>query len=110
MGADTQKVLDVLKATGFYFDPDHPDYVSRDKIDSLVPPFLEVEEQDMNFYADDVSYYTIPSVEVRLYSDLYATDESTVDTALKTAGYSFEKQRQLLPQLELWETIYTTEI
>ena len=37
----TRQELDaVMAGTGVYFDPDHPDHIERQKVETLPPPFM----------------------------------------------------------------------
>ena len=55
------EIREKIEGFGIYFDPDHPDHISRDKIDTLEPPFLEWGTQKRSIRADGIDYIIIAS-------------------------------------------------
>ena len=50
------EIREKIEGFGIYFDPDHPDHISRDKIDTLEPPFIEWGTQKRSLRADGIDY------------------------------------------------------
>jgi len=107
-----EEIRSVFDVVGYYYDPDHPAYVSRNKVDALPVPFVEFELQKKSFGADNVVYYAWDQLVVRLYTDdgSRAAGESTVETALTAAGLFWKREYDFLPELLLWQTVYTMEV
>jgi hypothetical protein len=106
-----EEVRNLISSTGFYFDPEHPDFIESSKKEQLTPPFLEYELEDVNFFADGIIYFKRKKLTIRLYTDVYDKDaESTLEAALQEAGIGFSKEKQYFNSIGLWESGYQTEV
>lgn len=107
-----EEIKAVFDVVGYPYDPDHPGFVSREKLAELPVPFVEFEIADQTFGADDVVYYNWPRLSVRLYTDTASrlSGESTVERALTAAGLFWRKEPEFLPELELWLATYTADV
>lgn len=128
-----------LSRTGLYYDFEHPDHISADKIESLVPPFMEWGLEDIRIRADGLDYIRYDRLIVRVYTDgtgevhdawrdsdgetitdsreseitlLYDNTDSTrkVEEALEELAGSMQKEITYNYVLGLYETTYTTEV
>lgn len=106
-----EEVRSLISSVGFYFDPEHPDFIESSKKEQLTPPFLEYELEDVNFFADGIIYFKRKKLTIRLYTDVYDKDaESTLETALQAAGIGFLKEKQYYNPIGLWESGYQMEV
>lgn len=105
-----------LDKLGIYYDPDHPDHISREKLDTLEPPFMEWGTQEDYIRADGINYLTSRRLIVRIYSDTNEDVEittpsgRTVDEVLGESFDRFTKQQYYNDDLSLYETNYNTEV
>ena len=108
----TDSALKVLiDRMGLYYDPAHPDYIDPAKVERLPLPFLEYELEEVPFFADGVCYYTREQLRIRLYTDTVTKRaEKTVSEVLTAAELAYQVKREFLPDLEIWQTIFTTEV
>ena len=91
---------EILRATGIYADPDHPDYIERNKMAQLTPPFLEYAFGERHFYADGVVFFS-------QYTDTGdAAAVSRVRQTLLDNEITFRRERQFLNEIGLWETVF----
>lgn len=63
-------------------------------------------------YADNINYVNVENITVELYTDAprnFATEE-TVESALKTAGISFYKSADFLPDERIYQITYEMEV
>ena len=106
-----EEVRNLISSTGFYFDPEHPDFIESSKKEQLTPPFLEYELEDINYFADGIIYFKRKKLTIRLYTDVYDKEaESTLEAALQSAGIGFSKDRNYFNQIGLWESGYQMEV
>ena len=106
-----EEVRSLISSTGFYFDPDHPDFIESSKKEQLAPPFLEYEIEDVNFFADGIVYFKRKKLTIRLYTDVYDKDaEGTLEAVLSGAGIGFSKEKEYYNSIGLWESGYTMEV
>lgn len=106
-----EEVRNLISSTGFYFDPEHPDFIESSKKEQLTPPFLEYELEDVNFYADGIIYFQRKRLTIRLYTDVYDKDaEATLEAALSDAKIAFSKDKNYFNQIGLWESGYQMEV
>lgn len=107
----TEEVRSLISSVGFYFDPEHPDFIESSKKEQLTPPFLEYELKDVNYFADGIIYFKRKKLTIRLYTDVYDKDaESTLEAALQAAGIGFSKEKEYYSPIGLWESDYQTEV
>lgn len=129
-----------LNQTGLYYDVDHPDHISGDKIANLAPPFMEWGTEDVRIRADGIDYISYYQLIVRVYTDYtgeiyadwkdHAGDEildniresikphasdpkfgvKTVEEVLTEIAGSFTKEIAYDNDLGLYATTYTTEV
>lgn len=105
-----------LDKLGIYYDPDHPDHVSREKLDTLEPPFMEWGTQENTYRADGIDYLSWKTLIIRIYSDtnedveIITPSGRTVDESLRESFDKFTKQQYYNDELSLYETNYTTEV
>lgn len=98
---------EILRATGIYADPDHPDYIERNKMSQLTPPFLEYAFGERHFYADGVVFFSQSTAEVRVYTDTGdAAAVARVRQTLLDNEITFRRERQFLNEIGLWETVF----
>lgn len=106
-----EEVRSLISSVGFYFDPEHPDFIESSKKEQLTPPFLEYELEDVNFFADGIIYFKRKKLTIRLYTDVYDRDaESTLEAALQEAGIGFSKGKEYFNSIGLWESGYQMEV
>lgn len=111
-----EEIREELDKLGLYYDPDHPDHISREKIDTMPPPFMEWGTQERYIRADGVDYLTYQELTVRIYADhnedvdITAEDGKTVDETLRASFDRFRKNRYYNDELLLYETDYTMEV
>ena len=76
------------------------------------PPFICFFYSDNDdFVADNTNYQTIVTLNIELYTDMKDFDtESTVETALNSAGLVFSKSETFIDSEKMHETIYTMEV
>lgn len=99
----------VMDETGLYYDPDHPDYVESKKKNTLAPPFIEFELEKKSEAADNVDYFSWSMIYVRVYTDVGDKAEKTVEDVLKAHEMFYTKDRSFLPEMGIWEAVYTME-
>lgn len=110
------EIREKIEGFGIYFDVDHPDHISREKISTLATPFMEWGTQRVTIRADGVDYAEWQRLTVYLYSD---TNEDTevctgdgrpFETALAEAFDRFVARKNYDDELGLYYTEYTMEV
>ena len=104
-----QEIQDALDCAGIYYDPDHPDHISADKLDTLPPPFMEWGTEDIRIRADGLDYLQYKRLTVFVYTDV-DEDIDSVEMALQEIAGSFKKEKIYNDSLRLYEVRYTTEV
>lgn len=106
------EIKGVFDVVGYYYDPDHPEYIAREKLKTLPVPFTEFELVDQTFAADNIVYHSWQMLEVRLFTDpgCRVQAEQTMQAALLAAGLFWRKELNFLPELGLWQTTYTAQV
>ena len=109
------EIREKIEALGIYFDPDHPDHISRQKIETLEPPFLEWGTQRMSLRADGSDYIEWERLTIYLYTDTnedveVLTEQGLFDQALAAAFDRFKKTKSYDDELGLYLTEYTMEV
>lgn len=106
-----QEIADMLREAGVYFDEDHPDHIAEEKLESLLPPFMEFTATDKPVNADGRRYIDIKQLTVRLYSDTEETEaESGIEGALEARDLRWRKNREYMDDLGMWAITYTLEV
>ena len=100
---------------GLYYDPDHPDHISKEIIATLPPPFLEWGTQENYIRADGIDYIISLNLIVRVYTDTnedtpILVDGRTADDVLRESFERFVKKQYYDDELSLYETEYTMEV
>ena len=101
------KLLDILKSTGFPYAYDH--FAEGEVPD---PPFLcYLLPGSDNFSADGKVYYRISEVRVELYTDFKAlASEQKIEDALDAAGIFYNKTETWIDSEKLYEVLYSFEM
>lgn len=111
-----QEIREKIEGFGIYFDPDHPDHISGEKIETLEPPFLEWGTQRREVRADGVDYVLWERLTILLYTDI--NEDTTVLTegnrpfeeTLVDAFDRFRADKSYNDELGLYVTEYTMEV
>ena len=101
------KLLDILKSTGFPYAYDH--FAEGEAPD---PPFVcYLLPGSDNFSADGRVYYRISEARVELYTDQkdFAA-EGKLEDALDACGIFYEKSETWIDSEKLYEVLYVFEI
>lgn len=110
------EIREKIEGLGIYFDPDHPDHISREKIETLEPPFLEWGTQRRTIRADGVDYVLWEHLIIYLYTDTNEDVETRTgdggqfEQALTEAFDRFKAQKNYDDELGLYITEYTMEV
>ena len=111
-----EEIREIIEDFGIYFDPNHPDHISRDKIETLETPFLEWGTQKREIRADGMDYVLWERLTILLYTD---TNEDTevltagglpFEEALAEAFDRFGATKTYDDELGLYITEYTMEV
>ncbi|HBA62591.1 MAG TPA: hypothetical protein DCZ20_01910, partial [Lachnospiraceae bacterium] len=79
----SHEVKDMCRKMGLYFDEDHPDHISEEKIRELYTPFLEYFLVERPINADGKRYIDIKELTIRVYSDVEtAAEEQKIQEVL----------------------------
>lgn len=111
-----EEIRECLDTLGLYYDPDHPDHISREKIDTLPPPFMEWGTQERYIRADGTDYLTYLELIVRVYSDenedhpVMTPDGKTISAALRECFDSVRREQTYDDEIGLYETNYTARV
>jgi len=96
---------------GVYFDGNHPDHISANKLSSLSPPFMEYFLTDKPVYADGIRYLDIKELTVRIYSDTEVSGaEDTVQQVLEEEGLRWRRSAEYIEELQMWAISYGMEV
>jgi len=110
------EIREKIEGFGIYFDPDHPDHISRDKIETLEPPFLEWGTQKRSLRADGIDYVLWERLSIYLYTDTnedvetHTADGRRFEDALAEAFDRFNATKNYDDELGLYFTEYTMEV
>ena len=105
-----------LDKLGIYYDPDHPDHISREKIDELSPPFMEWGTQDNYIRADGINYLVSKRLIVRIYNEdnedhvIETPSGATVDEVIEASFDRYSKVQYYNDDMSLYETNYMMEV
>lgn len=111
-----QEIREKIEGFGIYFDPDHPDHISAEKIDTLEPPFLEWGTQKRELRADGADYVLWEHLTILLYTDtnedvtVLTEDDRPFEEALADAFDRFSAAKSYDDELGLYVTEYTMEV
>lgn len=111
-----EQIRGLIEGFGIYFDQDHPDHISREKIETLEPPFLEWGTQKRQIRADGADYVLWERLTILLYTDTNEDTETpteggrTFEEALTDAFDRFRKDKSYNDELGLYITEYTMEV
>lgn len=111
-----EEIKEKIDAFGIYFDPDHPDHISREKISTLQTPFLEWGTQRRTLRADGVDFAVWERLTIYLYTDANedvetrTADGRRFEDALKEAFDRFRATKSYDDELGLYFTEYTMEV
>ena len=107
----SEEVKDMCKRMALYFDEDHPDHISEEKIGELYLPFMEYFLVDRPVNADGRRYIDIKKLTIRIYSDVEAAEEEqTVQAVLEEEDLRWKRSSEYLEGLGLWVIIYKLEV
>lgn len=110
------EIREKIESFGLYFDPDHPDHISREKIATLEPPFLEWGTQKRELRADGVDYVLWERLTIYLYKDTnedieaLTGDDRPFEEALTEAFDRFRAKKNYDDELGLYITEYNMEV
>lgn len=105
-----------IEGLGIYFDPDHPDHISREKISTLEPPFMEWGTQRRSLRADGTDYALWERLIIYLYDDTNEDTETLTgdgrrfEDALTAAFDRYRAEKKYDDELGLYYTEYTMEV
>lgn len=105
------EIIELMRSVGLYFDEDHPDHVTVEKLENgtIEPPFLEFDILEEAIRADGKVYERYNRVNVRKFDDtddgetnrMFRTAMDTAEVSYRMTGHSFDEN------LGLWATTYT---
>lgn len=110
------EIREKIESFGIYFDPDHPDHISRDKIMTLETPFIEWGTQRRTIRADGSDYVLWERLTIYLYTDTNEDVETLTgdgrpfEDALAEAFDRFKATKNYDDELGLYFTEYTMEV
>ena len=133
-----QEIKAALDRTGIYYDQEHPDHISADKLDTLPPPFMEWGTEEIRIRADGLDYVRYKKLTVIIYTDTDEENEEewedhngeqildndgntiiliehpeemdSVERVLQDIAGSYKKEISYNDGLSLYELRYTTEV
>lgn len=111
-----EEIRAVIEGFGIYFDPEHPDHISREKIESLETPFIEWGTQRRTIRADGKDYAAWEHLTVLLYTDenedvqVNTRDGTPFEEALEGAFDRFRAKKSYDDEIGLYITEYTMEV
>lgn len=107
----SEEVKKMCKKMGVYFDEDHPDHISSDKLESLSPPFMEYILTDHPIFADGKRYIDIKDLSIRIYSDTEISEvEEDVQRVLGEEDIRWKRSTEFIEELAMWALIYRMEV
>lgn len=97
---------------GLVYDNDHPDHITRSKLQTLSPPFAEYILEDHPIWADGRRYISdIYDMTLRIYSEYETAEvEETVQAVFASYDLRWKREVQYIDELRLFAIIYTTEV
>ena len=110
------EIREILGGLGIYFDPEHPDHISREKIETLEAPFMEWGTETQAFFADNCDYYNWERLTIYLYTDenedaeVLASDGRLFEDALREAFGQVKIEKNYNDELNLYQTRYTMDV
>ena len=110
------EIREKIEGFGIYFDADHPDHISREKIETLEPPFLEWGTQKRSIRADGIDYVLWERLTIYLYTDTNEDVETRTadgrhfEDALAEVFDRFRAKKNYDDELGLYFTEYTMEV
>lgn len=109
MTSEDAKIM--CKKMGVMFDENHPDHITADKLQNIVPPFMEYILTDHPIYADGERYIEIKDLTLRIYSDTEVSEvEEAVQNVLEEKELRWKRSVEYIEELQLFAIIYKTEV
>ena len=107
-----QEVADMCGEMGIYFDRDHPDHISRKKLQGLPPPFMEYTITQVPWAADGMSdYLDIKELNIWIYSDTdVCRKEDSVRAVLDTEELRYKRTASYMEEVQMWAINYNMQI
>lgn len=102
-----EEIIEMAGTMGIYFDADHPDHISEDSVNTILPPFMELDIVEHPIYADGNIYIMIYDVTIRIYSEAQAAvQEGGVTSALEDADIRWKRSVSFNEYMDLFEISY----
>lgn len=106
-----EEVKSMCREMGVMFDENHPDHITADKLQNIVPPFMEYVLTDHPIYADGERYIEIKDLTLRIYSDTEASEaEEAVQSVLAGKDIRWQRSTEYIEELLLFAIIYKMEV
>lgn len=107
----SEEVKTMCREMGVMFDENHPDHITADKLQNIVPPFMEYILTDHPIYADGKRYIEIKDLTLRIYSDTEVSEaEEAVQNVLEEKELRWKRSVEYIEELQLFAIIYKTEV
>ena len=107
----SEEVKTMCREMGVMFDENHPDHITADKLQNIVPPFMEYILTDHPIYADGERYIEIKDLTIRIYSDTEVSEaEVNVQAVLEKEDLRWKRSCEYIDELLLWAIIYKLEV
>lgn len=108
----TDDVKAMCGRMGLYFDEDHPDHISRNKLRSLPPPFMEFTVTDVPWPADGLSdYLDIKELNIWIYSDTdVCPKETQVAAVLDEYDLRYRRTATYMEEVQMWAINYNMQV
>lgn len=107
----SEDVKIMCREMGVMFDENHPDHITADKLQNIVPPFMEYILTDHPIYADGERYIEIKDLTLRIYSDTEVSEaEEAVQNVLEEKELRWKRSVEYIEELQLFAIIYKTEV
>lgn len=102
----------MVTSMGLVYDNDHPDHITRSKLQTLSPPFAEYILEDHPVWADGRRYISdIYDMTLRIYSEYETAEiEAVVQAVFEDYDLRWKREVQYIDELRLFAIIYTTEV
>lgn len=106
------EVRTMVTSMGLVYDNDHPDHITRSKLQTLSPPFAEYILEDHPVWADGRRYISdIYDMTLRIYSEYETAEiEAVVQAVFEDYDLRWKREVQYIDELRLFAIIYTTEV
>ena len=107
-----EDVKEMCGRMGLYFDPEHPDHISRNKLQSLPPPFMEYTIIPVPWPADGLSdYLGIQELNIWIYSDTdVCTREADVTAVLDERDIRYRRTATYMEEVQMWAINYNMQV